>query len=164
MSIKGEPGWQDPLQGIPGETATGVVESPNQATGSLTKNAYYDAITAVCGLSTSLTYSEEYMAEFANILAEMLDSIYEDANKKLSKDADNVANTKSDDQSQDQNTYSNDSTYYQNLETEYNSMVDAANTSTNNLANAQSQLTQLASTLNGDGLYMSNLLAQPLSG
>jgi len=143
-----------------------VTESPagNQASGSLSKNAYYDAYMAICGLSTALTYSEEEMAQFANLLAEVLDSIYEDANNVLSWDAYQVANTKSKDQQADQNVYSNDSTYYQNLETEFNSMVDAANTSVNNLANGQTQLTQLASTMNGDLTYLANLLASPLAG
>jgi len=143
-----------------------VTESPegNQASGSLSKNAYYDAYMAICGLSTALTYSEEEMAQFANLLAEVLDSIYEDADNVLSSDASKVANTKSKDQQADQNVYSNDSTYYQNLETEFNSMVDAANTSVNNLANGQTQLTQLASTMNGDLTYLANLLASPLAG
>lgn len=145
-----------------------VTESPagNQASGSLGQNAYYAAYMAICGLSTALTYSEEEMAQFANDLAELLDEIYSQANSVLNADASAVqSNDGSSKKQQDaQDVYSNDSTYYQNLETEFNSMVDSANTSVNNLANAQTQLTQLASTMNGDLTYLANLLASPLAG
>ena len=145
-----------------------VTESPegNQASGSLSKNAYYDAYMAICGLSTALTYSEEEMAQFANDLAELLDEIYSEANSVLDADADAVQSEdgSSSKQQDAQDTYTNDSTYYQNLETEFNSMVNAANTSVNNLANGQTQLTQLASTMNGDLTYLANLLASPLAG
>ena len=136
----------------------------NQATGSVNGSIYYEAYMAVSTLSTSLLYSEQTMAEFSNNLADMLDDIYSEANSVLAADASKVANTKSKHQQADQNVYSNDSTYFQNLETEFNSMVDAGNTAVNNLANAQTQLSQLGSTMNGDLTYLSNLLATPLSG
>jgi hypothetical protein len=97
----------------------------------------------------------------------MLHSIYEKANSVLKADANQVSydaahNTK--DEQKDQNVYSNDSTYFQNLEASYNSMVDAGNTAVSNLSNGQTQLATLGSTLNGDSLYMSNLMASPLAG
>jgi hypothetical protein len=136
----------------------------NQATGSINGSAYYEAYMAISTLSTTLIYSEQTMAEFSNMLADMLNDIYSQANSVLAADASKVANTKSDHQQADQNEYSNDSTYFQNLETEFNSMVDSGNTAVNNLANAQTQLSQLGSTMNGDLTYMSNLLASPLAG
>lgn len=143
-----------------------IIPSPKdtRADGSLTSNVYYDAFEAISSLSVSLSQSEQEMARYANMLASSLDDIYEKANQVLDADADNVADQTKDDKQQDaQNIYSNDSTEYQNLETEFNSMVDAANTSVNNLANAQTQLSQIGDTLNGDAQYMSNLLASPLS-
>jgi uncharacterized protein YukE len=139
-------------------------DNGNPATGSINGSVYYEAYMAISTFSTSLLYSEQTMAEYSNMLADMLNDIYSEANSVLAADASKVANTKSDHQQADQNEYSNDSTYFQNLETEFNSMVDSGNTAVNNLANAQTQLAQLGSTMNGDLTYMSNLLASPLAG
>lgn len=148
-------------------STTNDQQSGNPATGSINGSVYYEAYMAIGTMSTSLIISEQVMAEYTNNLADMLHSIYEKANSVLKSDAAQVsydAAHKTKNEQKDQNIYSNDSTYFQNLETEFNSMVDAGNTAVSNLSNGQTQLSTLGSTLNGDSTYMSNLLASLLAG
>jgi len=148
-------------------STTNDSQNGNPATGSINGSVYYEAYMAIGTMSTSLIISEQVMAEYTNNLADMLHSIYEKANSILKADAakvsDDAANNTKNEQ-KDQNVYSNDSTYFQNLEASFNSMVDAGNTAVSNLSNGQTQLATLGSTLNGDSLYMSNLMASPLAG
>lgn len=125
-------------------------------------NVYYAVMEACVEMSNTLTYSEQTMAEYANLLAGVLNSIYGDADDVLAQDAEDVMNHTGDDQVGYQEQYSEDSSYYQNLETLWNSMVNASNTAVSNLANAQTQLTQFASTVNGDAQYMANEVSSAL--
>lgn len=127
-------------------------------------NVYYEVMQACVNMSNTLTLTEETMAQYANMLAEVLDAVYSKADQVLSQDADNVSGAAGDDsQAGYQEDYSKDSSNYQNLETQWNSMVDSANTTVNNLANAQTQLTQFGTTMNGDAQYMSNEVSSALA-
>ncbi len=137
---------------------SGDINSPENT------NVYYEVMEACVNMSNALTYSEETMAQYANILAGILDNVYSEADSVLAEDAKKVSEAAGDDsQAGYQEEYSADSSFYQNLETQWNSMVDSANTTVNNLANGQTQLTQFGSTMNGDAQYMSNEVSSALS-
>ena len=126
-------------------------------------NYYLTALEATSNLSIANTGAEQVAAQTGNIYGQVLNGIYENAQKVLQSDYILLVNATSKEQAQDQEKYSMDSTAWGNLETVYNGLVNASQSNVTNLSQAQEQLVSFGSTINSDGTYMSQAVSGSLS-